>query len=219
MSNENENTNADVEQGPSELSMLKERADVMGIKYHPNIGLDKLKAKIEEVQNPPENPEVIKPDMGLTPDPYAAHRGEESATIAAAARVQGDNTLIPGKVQTPAQLQAKRRKDALRLVRIRVSNMNPLKGNMKGEILSVGNSELGMVKKFIPFNAEQGWHVPNILLEELRNRKFMSHYEVKIGNKKHKRHKLIPEYSIELMEPLTAKELDELKQRQIMASV
>lgn len=40
-----------------ELTLLKSRADDMGISYHPNIGLDKLKAKINEQLEPkqPEN--------------------------------------------------------------------------------------------------------------------------------------------------------------------
>lgn len=35
---------------PSEIDSLKQIADNMGIKYSPNIGLDKLKAKIEEAR-------------------------------------------------------------------------------------------------------------------------------------------------------------------------
>lgn len=35
-----------------ELTLLKERADLMGIKYHPSIGLEKLKEKVNEVLAP-----------------------------------------------------------------------------------------------------------------------------------------------------------------------
>jgi hypothetical protein len=195
--------------GINELDSLKQTATTMGITFHPNIGLDKLKAKIEAVRSP-----VALDEEVTIEEEYA---GEELETIAVAAAGSRLSTYTPNAKVTAAELKNKRKQDATRLVRIRVTNMNPIKGNIKGEIISAGNAEIGFVKKMIPYNAEQGWHVPNILLTVLRNKKFMSHYEVKIGNRRVKRHRLVPEYAIEVMEPLTGKEIGELKQRQIIA--
>ena len=192
---------------PDELSLLKERADIMGISYHPNIGIEKLKAKIAEKTAPPEDKEAAAP----------SYAGEEYQTIVDAERAYEGKQVAPLARPTPLQAKMARRDAALRLVRIRVANMNPIKGNMKGEIISAGNAEIGMVKKFIPFNAEHGWHVPEIIVNVLRNKKFMTHYEIKQGNKRIKKHKLVPEYSIEILPPLTPKELEALKQRQLMA--
>jgi len=189
-----------------EMSLLKQRADMMGIKYSPNIGIDKLKAKIEEKKSAPV----------ATTDP--SQMAEELETINAAAEVAGGDVFTPGLRETPAQLNMKRRQQALRLVRIRVTNMNPLKGNLKGEIFSVGNSQIGFIKKFVPYNAEAGWHVPQIILTHMQEKKYMTHFEVKVGNKKIKKHRLVPELAIEILPPLTAAELQELKQRQLMAS-
>jgi hypothetical protein len=179
-----------------ELALLKERADIMGISYHPNIGIEKLKAKVADKM------------AGVTDEQI----DEEVATI------NDYQEAAVARVATAAELKAKRKEDALRLVRIRMTSMNPAKANMKGEIFSVGNAELGMIKKYIPFNAEQGWHVPNIILQELQTRKFLSHFEVKIDGKAVNRNRLIPEYAIEILPPLTEAELNELKQRQIMQS-
>ncbi|RLB94506.1 MAG: hypothetical protein DRH26_01080 [Deltaproteobacteria bacterium] len=202
-----EETNDVVEQekesAPNELDMLKERANIMGITFHPNIGVDKLKAKILEKTEP-------KVKSAITQDTL----DEEIKTIAAAG-VAYDGLI--GSPESPAQRAARKRHEALRLVRVRVSDMNPINSNLKGALFSVGNSKLGMIKKFVPFNAENGWHVPNIILREMQSKKYMAHYEVRIGGKRVKRHKLIPQYAIEIMPPLTAKELDELKQRQIIA--
>ena len=185
-----------------ELALLKQRADVMGVAYHPNIGIEKLKAKLADKME------------GITRE----ESDEEIATINDAEEAMAADVFTPLMTETPAQLKAKRKQDALRLVRIRMTSMNPSKANMKGEIFSVGNAELGMIKKYIPFNAEQGWHVPNIILQELQQRKFLNHFEVKIDGKTVNRHRLIPEYAIEILSPLTETELNELKQRQIMAS-
>jgi hypothetical protein len=186
-----------------ELTLLKERATLMGVTFHPNIGADKLKEKIAAKQAPPKAPE------------YA---DEQADTILAAEAIGRANTFTPGVRETPMQLKTKRKQEALKLVRVRVTCMNPNKSNIPGEIHSVGNGELGMIKKYIPFNADQGWHIPNILLQSLKSKKYMSHYEIKIGNKRIKKHRLVPEYAIEIMPALTGTELNELKQRQIIAS-
>ena len=39
----------------NELTLLKERADMMGIPYHPSIGLEKLKEKVDTVLKPAED--------------------------------------------------------------------------------------------------------------------------------------------------------------------
>lgn len=192
-----------VEETLDELAMLKQRADIMGIKYHPNIKLDSLKAK-------------VKAKMDGESVDYA---DEEAETINTSNTVMQLNTFTPMMKETPAQRLAKRKQEALKLVRIRVACMNPVKANMKGEIFCVGNAELGMLKKYVPFNAEQGWHVPNLILQELKNKKFVSHYET-TDHKKRKimKTKLIPEYSIEILDPLTPEELKELAQRQLITN-
>lgn len=184
---------------PDELTLLKEMADRMGIKYSPNIGLATLKERIEAKKAGQVDPTLA---------------AEELETIQAAEK----SATGFGQMTTAQAVAAQRKKDALRLVRIRLTDMNPVNGNLKGVLMSAGNAKLGFVKKFIPFNAEHGWHVPNIIVQQLKTKKFMSHYEVKQGNKKIKKHKLVPQYAIEILPPLTAKELQELKQRQLMAS-
>lgn len=196
-----------VEPVPDELSMLKERADLMGVQYHPNIGIEKLKAKIAEKTTPPEEKSQVD----------STYAGEEYQTIVAAEQAAAGKQVAALTVPTPLQEKMARRDKSLRLVRVRIANMNPIKGNMKGEIFSVGNAEIGFTKKFVPFNAEQGWHIPEILLGVLQNKKFMTHYEVKMGNKRIKKNRLVPEYSIEILPPLTPQELEALKQRQLMA--
>jgi hypothetical protein len=190
------------EQQPDELSLLKDRADLMGIKYHPNIGLDKLRVKVAAAQEGSPDSEEEGP---------TGHEHEEIQTIQDATPIDPANS-DPGVIAAAA-----RRNDAKQLVRIRVTNMNPTKGNMKGEIFSCGNAEIGFVKKYVPYNAEAGWHVPKILLKMLQKKKYVAHYEVKEGNKKIMKQKLVPELAIEILPPLTPQELKELGQRQIMA--
>lgn len=46
-----ENKNEEVQEELSNIDELKKYADELGVKYHPNIGADKLQAKIDEFLN------------------------------------------------------------------------------------------------------------------------------------------------------------------------
>lgn len=169
-----------------ELTTLKARADLLGISYHPSIGLEKLREKIN-----------------------AATSDEVPQTNAVQASAQEENVN---------QKRARLKKEALELVRIRVTCMNPAKAEWEGEIFTVGNSAIGSVTKYVPFNADAGWHVPRIIYTQLAERQcqvFVTKTDSR-GNKS-RQGKLIKEFAIEVMPPLTPAELHELAQRQAMA--
>ena len=170
---------------PDELTTLKERADQMGVDYHPSIGLEKLRAKV-----------------------LAAQSGEADA--APAAKVS--------EVETARALQHRLRNEANELVRIRVSCMNPAKKEWEGELFTAGNSVVGSFTKFVPFNVEDGWHVPRIIYLQLKERQCQVFITVKDsrGNDVRKG-KLIKEFAIEVLPDLTPDELQALAQRQAMA--
>lgn len=161
-----------------ELTALKARADMMGVKYHPSISLEKLKEKITAHMNAGEDKPTAEPEMDR------------------------------------AALQ----KSASELMRIRVTCMNPAKKEWEGEIFTVGNSVVGTFKKYVPFNADEGWHVPRIIYEQLKDRECQVFTTVRDsrGNSTRKG-KLIKEFAIEILPNLTEEEIKELAQRQAMA--
>ena len=168
-----------------ELTVLKRQADVMGVRYHPSIGADTLKAKLEEARTKTAEENTAK-QAAVT-----AKHSEEAKKL-------------------------KRIREARELVRVRITCMNPLKKEYEGEIFSVGNSEIPTITKFVQFERE--YHVPRIMLNMIKNRKYQTFIEERTPNGgKVKRGKLIREYAVEELPPLTAAELQELKQRQLMA--
>jgi hypothetical protein len=170
-----------------ELTVLKARADLLGLTYHPSIGLEKLREKI--------NAATSDTPVAVVADPVA-----EVAT------------------ETANQKRARLKKEALALVRIRVTCMNPAKAEWDGEMITSGNSAVGSITKFVPFNADAGWHVPHIIYQQLADRQcqiFVTATDSR-GNKSRKG-KLIREFAIEVMPPLTQAELNELAQRQAMS--
>lgn len=180
-----------------ELVALKARADMMGVSYHPSIGLEKLRDKVNAAMT-----------QEVPAEPVAA-----IPVVAAAAVVAAEP-----EVESEGQRAQRLKRDAGRLVRIRLTCMNPAKAEWPGEIISVGNSVVGSFSKFVPFNADEGWHVPNIIYKALNDRQCQVFTTIidSRGNKSRKG-KLIKEFAIELMPELTAEELHDLAQRQAMA--
>jgi hypothetical protein len=180
-----------------ELTTLKARADMMGIKYHHNAGVEKLKTLI---------------NLKL--------EGKEGGDIKEDRTDYPKNTKV--EVLTEEEFQKlsmkERKRNVGSLIRIRVTCMNPNKKSWEGEIISVGSAKLGTYKKFVPFNAEDGWHVPYIIYEALKERKcsiFTTSKDEK--GRPVQKSKLIPEFSIEVLPPLTKKELEELARKQAMS--
>lgn len=182
-----DNNEDDVLPQTSELDSLKMRADQLGLKYHPAIGVEKLREKV--------NATIEGTDSGEDEEP---------------------NALAPD-TETVNEKRARLKREALKLVRVRITNMNPNKKEWEGEIFTVSNSVIGTVKKMIKFDVE--YHVPQIILNVMREREcqvFVNFKDAK-GNRS-KEGKLVKEFAIEVLPSLTEKELKELAQRQAMAN-
>lgn len=174
----------------AELENLKVRADKLGVKFHPSISADKLREKIKAAQAEGEG------QAGSDEPKVATGTDEES----------------------PAAKKLRLKREGLKLVRVRITCMNPAKKEWEGEIFTVSNNAVGTVKRYVPYNAEDGWHVEQILLNQLRERQcqiFVTEKDSR-GNKIRKG-KLIREFAIEVLDPLTEEELADLAQRQAMA--
>ena len=188
-------------QQPSELDMLKSRAKLMGIPFSNNIGLDALKTKIEEHKQASE---------AKTQTQAPAQTNEQQS------EAQAENQKKAKTISLRAHLQ----KEKMKLVRLRITNLDPKKKDLPGEILTVGNEYLGTVRKFVPFGeaTDNGYHVPYCLYELMRDRKFLS-----IKTRKGPRgqtiveQQMVREFALEILPPLTEAELARLSAAQLSA--
>ncbi len=163
---------------PTELELLKVRADDMNIGYHPNIGVTKLKAKIDQAMAPEKVEEVIKPK------------------------------LVKANVKRMAHLR-----EAKKLIRVMVINNNPTKKEWAGEYFGASNNAVGTIRRFVPFNIET--HVENIIVNQLKARQMTRfHDAVNKKGQKVRKYRLVPEFSITVLDPLTPTELKKLAEDQ-----
>jgi hypothetical protein len=170
-----------------QLENIKTRLDQMGVKYHPSIGLEKATEKLTEA---------------LSGEPADK---EQDAPVAEQAETEG-------------QMRKRLRKEAEKLVRVNITCMNPLKREWDGEVFTVGNSMVGTHSKFVKFGTSDGYHIPHIIYEQIRDRQCQVFHTV-IGprGRKTRNGKLIKEFAIDILPPLSKAELSELAQMQAMS--
>jgi len=175
----------------SELDTLKARAKLKGIKFHHRVGIDTLR-------------ELVYPEAGAEPSDK-----EKSAQ---------QSRLVTSAAAYRKKIFAAAKRGAGTLVRCRVSCMNPNKQGWEGEYFSVGSAKMGTHKKYIPFNGVE-YHLPYVLYQELKAKKCtINRSEREIKKNGGPAYKLINEYAIERLDPLTKEELKDLAQQQAMAA-
>ena len=198
------NPNAD-EQAVDELTLLKERAKVMGIPFSNNISLETLRKRVaDKMEGKDEAPEV----NALTGDPEIAQ------AMAAKPLNQKANAVALRKLMYAKQM---------RQVRVRITNMDPKKKDLPGEIWTVANEYLGTVRKFVPYGeqTDDGFHIPYCLYRLLDSKRFLHIRDVKDRTTGIVRQDKVwaKEFSLDVLPALTQAELDRLAAAQAAAGL
>lgn len=179
---------------PSRLESLKAKADKLGIKYKSNISETALAKKIDSVLS---DESTAKDESDEVDESEQDDEEEEEAPK-------------PKKLD-----KASERKRSQKLVRVIVRPLDPRRTQLDGELVMTGNSAIGTTGKFVPFNVEAGFHIPEIIYNTLKDRTFTEFYTVqdKDGNE-HTKSRQKKAFIIEVLDPLTEAEIQEIKIRQ-----
>ena len=190
---------------PSELDVLKQRALVLGVEFSNNIGLETLRQRVAAKQ------------AEIDADTPSTNAGEATPTV-----TDQPNPLegyAPGEAPVkPVSLRKHLHDTEMRLVRVRITNMDPKKKDLPGEIFTFANEYLGTVRKFVPFGeqTDNGYHVPYCIFKMMESRLFLD-----IKTKTHPVTKQISvlqrwsrEFALEILPELTEAEIDRLAREQ-----
>jgi hypothetical protein len=143
---------------------------------------------------------------------------EDPALLNQPAANAAPESLDAPVTETLSQRRLRKKREANELIRIRITCMNPAKKEWEGELFTAGNSVVGSFSKFVPFNIDEGWHVPRIIYNQIVQRQFQTFRNEKTKNGVTvRRSGLIREFAIEVLPQLSLDELQELAQRQAMA--
>ena len=173
-----------------QLQMLKNRAELLGITYSNNIGVDALRAKIKK---------HLEGDKGS--DDEADQDADEAPK------------------ETKIQLQNRLHKEANKLIRVRITNMDPKKADLAGEIFTTGNRYVGDITRFVPYNVgEDGWHIEQAIYDMLVEKEYQQ-VRVKKGPNGDRipESRMVKEFAIEKLPPLTHDQLKVLANKQAAA--
>jgi hypothetical protein len=209
----------------TELQILKQRADTLGVQYSNNIGLNTLRERVnaamEGEQSPEEDEDENAVDEQEEEEPADIPEPKEEPVNPLAAGDAPDFSKIKDKAKRTMAIRAHQRKESLKLVRVRISNLNPAKKDMPGEILTTGNKYIGTVKRYIPFGeaTDDGWHVEQCLLDMMKERKFLQirHIRDRRTGINRTETRYVREFAIDVLPPLTQEDLDRLARTQAVA--
>lgn len=187
------------------IEHLRSIANNLNISFHPAIKEDKLYQKIKEYceANNMNIDEIMNTSTSIEPKETKKDKNDYSSFSFDAV----DRKHNKEEADT-------RTREAMRLVRCIITCNNKNKTNYKGEIFSVRNAVLPEIKKYIPFNVTT--HVPQILLNVIKEKDYQLFREEPLPNgNKTKRPYLIKEYNIQILPPISTKELEAIKQKQL----
>ena len=124
---------------------------------------------------------------------------------------------VPSAAATAAMLKATtqtKTQKAMTLQRIIVTPNDPLLSAQEGMIFTVGSSSVNngrMVKKYVPFNNEEGWHVPQIIINQIKNAEMQKSKSVKTPNGEMVNQPFISKrFNVQILDPLTREEMTAL---------
>ena len=194
----------------TELEMLKQRAKMMNITFSNNIGVDALKQKIEDRLN--GAPEQLDDEQEAPIEPNALEMGMQANL---------ENAQQAEVEKRPETLRERLIRENMPLLRCRITNLDPKKKDLPGEVVTFANEYLGTVRVFVPFGepTEDGWHIPTCIYNLLNERKFLNIRTIRDPRTRTERVSTAwaKEFSLEILEPLTVDELRQLAQAQIAA--
>lgn len=199
-----------MQNGPSELDLLKQRAKMMGITHSNNISADTLRKMI--------NDKMVGSQEEITQtaqvNPLDIAKSDEAISI-----VQAEQA--PPKPLRKMTLREHLRREHMKLVRVRITCLDPKKKDLPGEILTVANEHIGTVRKFVPYGeyTDEGYHLPWCLYSFMKNRKFTSVTTKtdRITGQITVNTRDVAEFSLDILEPLTKEEIHDLAVAQLAA--
>ena len=96
--------------------------------------------------------------------------------------------------------------------RIVVSPNDPLMSSYNGLIFTVGSSAVNggrMIKKYVPFNNDDGWHVPQIIIDQIENAQMQKFKQVTMPNgDKTLQAYITKKFNVQILPPLTQPEVE-----------
>lgn len=183
---ETDTTQTPPDDNPAYRQELLERAATLGLTVHPAAKNETIAAKIAAALKDLPDPETGKLETPVAP-----------ATKVSVEPVAAGKEIHPAK----------------RLHRVIITCNDPQKADQSGDIITVSNAEVGHIRFYFHFG--KPWHVPEIVLETIKESKLFLHSSRKDGKELVTRE--VPRYNVQYLEPLTDAQRNRIADKQAAA--
>lgn len=184
MDNLNLEDSKDVEK--QELDILKKRADMLGVKYSPNIGIETLRERVKAAQE---------------------GNKEESDNTS----TKEENKKEKAKTLSDIRKEAlKKVRVRITLMNQRKNNLPGEIFTVSNDVIGTVKRFI----PFDPAAYENGYHVEQCILNQVKTKKYLYIKEERHRGVSNSTGSFVPEFAIEYLPPLTPKELQELRAQQ-----
>ena len=181
-----------------------------GVTLHHKTGTKKLASTLADVRNKEYKEEPKDDKLEITGK--VKHRSLPGSTPES--RAAKEKHIASINTMTAEQA-------AMKLVRVVVTPNDPLMVNYPGLIFTVGMSGINngrMIKKFVPFSNEDGWHVPTIILRQIESAEMQKFKTVNRPNgEKVLEPYLTKKFNVQILPDLTNAEIKRLADQQTTA--
>lgn len=176
---------------------LKERCNELNIQFHHRAGYNKLVNLILEHYSDESEDETEEDEVRQEVDPASLEF----------------KSLDRYPDESEQEYRVRKEKEAKKLIRVRITCMNPVKRDWQGEVFTVAN-DIMTIRRMVPFGVET--HVEQALLHMIRDRRYQEFSEKKsaiaggstaVGSQK-------VEFAVEVLPSLTKEELNQLAHTQ-----
>lgn len=200
---------------------LRSMATHCGITFSGNTGVDTLREKLIQYLSDKIEEELNKePDLDPNDPITKALKEQGSKPQVRKSAIPPVNELLQMNPRNPKYPEALKRAivraKAMKLIRCRVNNLDPADAQVPGAIITCYNKYTGKISKYVPFGEENelGYHLPQIIFDELQSRQFPMRKEIKtkgssFGVKQYKT-TMQKKFSLEVLPALTKDDLDNL---------
>lgn len=172
---------------------IRAELEARGIKLHHKTGSDKLKETL----------------IAVLDGTYVAPAPDTDAKPAKPTNKESDDVKRLTREEHLAKMTKQQR--AMHMSRIVVNPNDPLMSSYPGMIFTVGSSSVNngrMIKKFVPFNNDAGWHVPQIIIDQIESAQMQKFRPVTAPNgEKSLQAYLTKKFNVQYLPALTKKEM------------
>ena len=197
MSDQDDNTVDTEKAEAAELASLKARAKQMNLTHSNNIGLDALRKRVSDALE----------GKAVEPEPEAVNALTGKKDVA-------ESTAPKRPYNNAAALRKMMQEEQMKLIRVRITNLDPKKKDLPGEIFTTGNEYLGSVRKYVPYGevTDEGYHIPFCIFKQLEARRFLNIRTIvdRVTKQTRTDSSWAKEFALEVLPPLTQAELNQL---------